>query len=127
MVENLSQLIPLGVLTGLTGWFGNAYMERLRIKSADKKAGMEASTTLEKHRDGLTFQLLDAARSEISQMRTEIEKLRPMESHLYHLQQALDHLDALLNEDNNLRAVAEINARAFLRRMRNLENSSSGD
>lgn len=124
MLENLIYFIPMGAITGLAGWFGNAYLERLRLKSIDHKVELEVDATIEKHRDGLTFQLLDAARLEISQMRNEVEKLRPMESHLYHLQQALEHIDALLHPDPDLRLVAERNARAFLSRVKSLEGSS---
>jgi hypothetical protein len=123
MSEMIVHLIPVGIVTGLAGWFGKAYMETLRLKAAERKAQIEQGANLEKHRDDLTFQLLDAARQELTLMRTEIEKLRPMESHLYHLQQALEHIDALLHSDPDARAVAERNAQAFLSRMRRLEGS----
>jgi len=123
MWEGLIHLIPVGMATGLAGWFGNAFMERQKLKSAERKELMSTDARLEEHRDGLTFQLLDAARIELLLMRTEVEKLRPMETHLYHLQQALEHIEALLNADPDSRAVAERNARAFLNRMRRLEDA----
>lgn len=123
MLEGFIHLIPVGVATGLAGWFGNAYLVRLKIKAEGAKALLDVDAVLEKHRDGLTFQLLDAARTELVLMRGEVEKLRPMESHLYHLQQALEHIEALLNPDPDSRALAERNARAFLNRMRRLEDA----
>lgn len=123
MLDQLLPLIPVGMLTAAAGWFGNAYMERTRLKSAERKAHIDSDAVLEKHRDGLTFQLLDAARQELSMMRTEVDKLRPMESHLYHLQQALEHIEALLSVDPDVRAVAERNARAFLNRMRRMDEA----
>lgn len=125
MIDTIIHIIPVGLVTGLAGWFGKAYMERLRLKAEERKAQIEQGTDLEKHRDDLTFQLLDAARQEVMLMRTEVEKLRPMESHLYHLQQALEHIEALLHSDPDSRTVAERNARAFLNRMRRLEGSST--
>lgn len=123
MLDQYLSLITMGTLTGLVGWFGNAYIEKMKLKSSDRKALAEADADIERHRDGLTFQLLDAARQELSMMRSEVDKLRPMESHLYHLQQALEHIEALLIVDPELRSVAERNARAFLNRMRRVEDA----
>lgn len=123
MIDQLLPLIPVGVVTALAGWFGNAYMERQRLRSDERKGHIATDAILEQHRDGLTFQLLDAARAELAGMRQEVEKLRPMESHLYHLQQALEHIEALLSVDPDVKAIAERNARAFLNRMRRMEDA----
>lgn len=123
MLTTFLEVLPITLLTAMGGWFGKAYMERMKLKSAEAKVASETSVTLEQHRDGLTFQLLDAARSELHQLREEVDKLRPMESHLYHLQQALEHIDALLCTDPELKKAAERNARAFLNRMRRLDEA----
>lgn len=123
MFDSLLSLIPVGTLGAAAGWFFNAYLERKKLASADHKADLDADVALEKHRDNLTFELLSAARTELSAMRQEVEKLRPMESHFYHLQQALEHLDALLNMDEHSRVSVERNARAFLNRIRRLEEA----
>ena len=47
-----------------------------------------------------------------------------MEQHFYHFQQSLDHLEALLFADTpEAQAAAERNARAFLARMRRLNEA----
>ena len=114
----LLALIPAGALMAFFGWLGKAYLSRQVLAGESKKAELDTDAALEKHRDGLTFQLLEAARFELSEMRKELTQLRPLEAHLFHLQQALEHIDALLTADPDERPSAERNARAFLRRMR---------
>jgi hypothetical protein len=111
----------MGIISGVVGWFGKAYLENQKLEAEKDKSHLDQEMSIERHRDGLTFQLLDAARAELSQMKSEVQKLRPMEYHLYHLQQALEHIEALLSDDPDERVVAERNARAFLRRMRSYE------
>lgn len=123
MWDHYLPLLPMGLVTGLAGWFGNAWLEARKASAAIRRAELEATATIQGQRDGLTFELLDAARSELGQMRQEVEKLRPMESHLYHLQQALEHLELILNADPESRAHIERQARAFLNRMRRLEEA----
>lgn len=74
---------------------------------------------LEEHRDNLTFDLLKAAREEMAQLRTEATSLRPLMAHAAHLEEALDHLHALLHAEGDAeRRAAVRRAKAFLRRMR---------
>lgn len=69
---------------------------------------------IDAHRDNLTLELLKAARDEAAAARAETVSV-----HLVHLEEALDHIHALLNSDNDAeRLAAEKRARAFLRRMR---------
>jgi hypothetical protein len=97
----------------------------------DAAAQNEADDRLVIHRDELTFQLLQnarlemaSARIEVEDLRDEVRKLRSMENHFYHFQQSLDHLEALLFSDSSeARAAAERNARAFLTRMRRLNEA----
>jgi hypothetical protein len=122
VIEQPTSLAPIAALGlaaggGLLTWAGQWLIEL--FKSRDK---------VEEHRDGLTFELLDAARSELKGMRDEVSKLRPMEAHLYHLQQALEHIDALLAAavDQGGLIIAERNARAFLKRMRGISAARVG-
>ena len=118
---DLLSLIPAGAMAGLFGWVGNAWLQKSKAKGDTRTAEINADAALERHRDGLTFQLLDAARVELAEMKREVNVLRPLEAHLFHLQQALEHIEALLSSDPGERAVAERNARAFLARMRGFE------
>jgi hypothetical protein len=60
----------------------------------------------------------------VEDLRDEVRKLRAMEQHFYHFQQSLDHLEALLfAETTEAQAAAERNARAFLARMRRLNEA----
>ncbi len=75
--------------------------------------------TVEEHRDQLTFDLLRAAREEMAAMRAEVGYLRPISARALHIEEALDHIEALLNPATGPeREAAERRARAFLRRMR---------
>ena len=136
---------PSSVLAGDPSWFtiaaviltavGSWTTQHLlyRHKRADEKRDQQAKNdaSLEIHRDELTFELLQNARMEMASARVEVEdlreevrKLRSMENHFYYFQQSLDHLEALLfPESDEARAAAERNARAFLTRMRRLNEA----
>lgn len=120
MVE-LAELGKIGgalVASGALGWVGNAAVEWWKNRGVAADARTAAEVDLEQHRDGLTFQLLAACRSEIAALTAQVDRLRPMEASFYDLQQALEHMDALLNSTADDRAGVERNARAFLNRMR---------
>lgn len=119
------------ILSAALSWATQAWL--YRNKRADEKATtkIENNTALEIHRDELTFQLLQnarlemaSARIEVEDLRDEVRKLRSMENHFFHFQQSLDHLEALLFSDTpEAKVVAERNARAFLTRMRRLNEA----
>lgn len=116
---------PWVVIAAAVSWIGSMAAYRRKLK----KETLDQADRLEVHRDELTLQIIRtgreeiaAARIEVDDLRDEVKKLRAMETHFYHFQQSLDHLEALLTaatpED---REVAERNARAFLTRMRRLQ------
>lgn len=83
------------------------------------RADRDVDAQLEEHRDQLTFDLLKASREELSALRTELVQLRPLSVRVAHLEEALDHIHALLHADGDAeRGAADRRARAFLRRMR---------
>lgn len=85
----------------------------------DRRSQRDTDIQLEEHRDNLTFDLLKAAREEMSALRAEAASLRPLALHVAHLEEALDHLYALLHAEGDLeRVAAERRARGFLKRMR---------
>lgn len=118
---------PFVIISSVMTWFGQAWLQRQRVRKDDR----DAHDRIEIHRDELTFELLQNARQEMSSARIEVEdlrdevrKLRSMEQHFYHFQQSLDHIEALLFPDTHeARANAERNARAFLNRMRRLNEA----
>lgn len=118
---------PWAILSALVSW--GATMWHHHEKS--KREKIDQSDRLEIHRDELTFELLQnarqemaSARVEVDDLRDEVRKLRAMEQHFYHFQQSLDHLEALLfAETTDARSTAERNARAFLTRMRRLNEA----
>ena len=120
---------PFAIVTALVGWIGAAW--KYRDAKRDKKE--EKDDRLEIHQDNLTFQLLQAARSEVSVaytemkgVREELRNLRDLEKHFFYFQQSLDHLEAVLfAETPAIRKIAERAAIAFLKRMRRL-NSAKG-
>jgi hypothetical protein len=81
-------------------------------RTRGEKYKTDAEITM--NRDKLTLDLLKAARDEAAAVRKETVSV-----HAVHLEEALDHLHALLNaNDGAERDAAERRARAFLRRMR---------
>lgn len=91
----------------------------LKARSESRKAERDTDIRLEEHRDALTFDLLTAARTEMTALRNEVADLRPISVRVAHLEEALDHIHALLHADGEAeRKAAERRAKAFLRRMR---------
>lgn len=122
---------PWVVLTAVVTWGTQVWIYRGKRVDTITEAKLESDDRLLIHRDELALQLLQnarlemaAARIEVDDLRDEVRKLRSMENHFFHFQQSLDHLEALLfpgsSEDQ---AAAERNARAFLNRMRRLNEA----
>lgn len=117
-MTDLATLVPAGIAIFSSGWAGQAALAWIKGRGDAAAVRLSTETDLEKHRDGLTFQVVALARSEIALLKQEIATLRPMEAHLYHLEQALEHLDALLAATPDDRPQIERAARAFVNRMR---------
>lgn len=93
------------------GWFSS----RAQSHTADR----DADVRLDSQRDKLTFDLLAAARQDSAALRNELADLRVISARAVHLEEALDHLEAILvAEGEHERLGAERRARAFLKRMR---------
>lgn len=118
MFSNLSEFAPYALLTGVLGWFGKAVLEWYRGRANKYSVDRDTDFKIESHRDALTFQILEQAREELSLMRVEVARLRPLEAHLVHFEQALNHLENLLNAKGDTRAAAEAAALDFLERMK---------
>lgn len=131
MPSELLGVAPWVVLSAAVSWGAQAWIYRAKRTDARLLAQHEADDRLIIHRDELTFQLLQnarlemaSARIEVEDLRDEVRKLRSMENHFFHFQQSLDHLEALLFPGTpDERASAERNARAFLARIRRLNEA----
>lgn len=118
---------PFAVASAILTWSAQAYAYR----GKKTKERHDQDDRLEIHRDELTFQLLEASRTEVAgarlemdELRRETKQLRSLELHFFHFQQALDHLDAVLHaKDAGQRKLAERNAKAFLNRMRRMQDA----
>lgn len=118
---------PWVIIAAVVSWFSSAYANRTKAR----KDAVDHADRLEVHRDELTLQIIRtgreeiaAARIEVEDLRDEVKKLRAMETHFYHFQQSLDHLEALLTASTpEEREIAERNARGFLNRMRRLQTA----
>lgn len=126
---SLNDILPYAgaVATFLATWGWQAYVHRdARQERREAKAA-----EVDVQRDQLAIELLAAARDERKEAREELEDVRrenralqSLEQHFYHFEQALDHLEAILTaEDESARALAERNAKAFLLRMRRLQQA----
>jgi hypothetical protein len=127
MPSEVLGVAPWVILAAIGSWISSMYVYRVKTK---KEAEGHADR-LEVHRDELTLQIIrtgreeiTAARIEVDDLRDEVKKLRAMENHFFHFQQSLDHLEALLTATTpEEHANAERNARAFLNRMRRLNEA----
>lgn len=127
MLEDVLKIGSSAIFASGVTWLSQAWAHRAKVK----RDTINHSDRLEIHRDELTFELLQGARAEMAFARAEIEALRKevntlrdLERHIYHFQQSLDHLETILTattEDE--KTVAERNARAFLNRMRRLNEA----
>ncbi len=127
MPSEIFGVAPWVIIVALVAWIGAifSYRDKRREKQTDD------SNTLVIHRDELTLAIirtgreeLSAAKVEVDELREEMKKLRPLEVHFYHFQQSLDHLEALLVAGTQEeREAAERNARAFVNRMRRLQEA----
>lgn len=118
---------PWVLITALVTWIGQAFIYRKDMR----KMELDHTASVDQHRDELALELLGSARNEVVQARSEMESLRDeikslraMEQHFYHFQQAIEHLSAVLfAHDEHDRANAERNAKAFLARMKRLQEA----
>lgn len=118
---------PWAILSGAGSWIIQGWLHREKRK-ADRA---EHSDRLEIHRDELAMELVQnarteigAARAEVEELRGEVTTLRALEKHFYHFQQSLDHLEAVLfSSTSEERTNAERSAKAFLTRMRRLNDA----
>ena len=125
-------LIPAVGAGSVVTWAGNALFQWMKFRGERNRSHIEVEANLEKHRDRLTFDLLDAARaealalrSEVAIARSEAADLRPLQIRLAHFEEALDHITAMLNaEGEEEKKAAARRARAFLNRMRRLAEAN---
>lgn len=125
MPSEVLGVAPWVIIAAVGTWFVAIITYRAKVK----KEVIAHADRLEVHRDELTLQIIRTGREEIARARIEVEdlrdevkKLRAMETHFYHFQQSLDHLEALLTAATpEEREIAERNARGFLNRMRRLQ------
>ena len=118
---------PWVIVAAIVSWFGSIYANRNKAR----REAVAHSDRLEVHRDDLTLQIIRTgreelafARVEVEDLRDEVRKLRSMETHFYHFQQSLDHLEALLTAETlEARTNAERNAKAFLVRMQRVSDA----
>lgn len=119
-LESVLGVAPWVAGSSILTWLGQMWVQ-----------GRNRHDKIQSHQDDLTFLLLKgareemaSARSEIEGLRDEVQSLRSLELHMFHFQQSLDHLEALLQaKTTESRTVAERNARAFLNRMRRLQEA----
>lgn len=97
---------------GGLAWVGSGLVQWFKSRG-------DRDVQIEEHRDGLTFDLLKAAREEMAELRKEVTDLRGLTAKAAHIEEALDHIHAWLHAEGEaeIRA-AERRARAFLKRMR---------
>lgn len=90
-----------------------------KSRSDDRRTDRNADMRVEEHRDSMTIRLLEHTQDYLSKMKQELDELRPLQARIAHLEEALDHVHALLHaETPEERTAAERRAKAFLRRMR---------
>lgn len=96
-----------------------AVLSWMKSRGEVHRVDRDAELRLDEQRNDLTSELLNLARQDITQLREEVSQLRPLQNRVAHLEEALDHVHALLNANGPEECRAAHNrARAFLKRMR---------
>lgn len=123
--EILTVLLP--IIGGAIVWLWQAYAGWKKDKSDLDVAKKTSDLAAEEHRDALTFELLQAARTEVAQMREEIQMLRPLQRYVIHLEQALTHIQNIIEAPNaEMKKLAEDSARLFLERIKSETKDTLG-
>lgn len=114
------QTIGLFAGTILTsGWLGSVLVQWIKGSTDRQNALTSAKLGREGQLDELTLELFTAAKEDLRELRSEIAVLRPLQVHLLHFEEALNHLEALtLARTDQEVAVAKQSAEAFLRRIK---------
>lgn len=131
MAYDLSSILPSAALGGLAAWLGQAAIAWIKSRGDQASSAKSTEARMEEHRDNLTFELLQEARTHLSMVKTEVVELRrevkvlrELEKHFFYFEQSLDHLETILSAPTpEERHTAERNARAFLTRMRRLNEA----
>lgn len=125
MALQLTEIAAIITSSGAAGWAGNLLSKWWDARGATRSADRASDLKLEEHRDALTFQLLDAARIELEGLRREMERLRPLEGHLLHFEEALRHLGAMLEAHTEADVMtSRRGAQAFVNRMKRLREET---
>jgi hypothetical protein len=115
-------LVPLATAAASGGGvtlLGQWASDWIKSRQTSSQHEMSLDAQLEQHRDNITFDLLKAAKEEITSLREEVIQLRPLSPRVAHLEEALEHIDSMLNASNDIeRELAGKRAEAFLKRMR---------
>lgn len=127
LLLDLVKVVPIAGITSALTFAGTAWASKLKRRQTEQ----EQDDRLEIHRDELTFELLQNARAEVAVARNDIDalrrenrSLREIEQRFYHFEQSLDHIEAILIATTpEQKTIAERNARAFLNRMRRLNEA----
>lgn len=113
-MTNTLQLLAVALGGGGATVIAQAFAGWWKSRGERYAVDRQVEAEIDQHRDKLTLELLKAARDEAAAVRKETVSL-----HAVHLEEALDHLYALLNANTpEEKKAAEVRARAFLRRMR---------
>lgn len=114
----IESTVSVAAISVVAGFMGNVLIQWMRSGDRRHEAGRKFDLQLAEHRDKLMFDVLGAAREEIAAARKEASELRPLVIHLNHFDEALSHIESLINaqtEDENERARQA--ASDFLQRM----------
>jgi hypothetical protein len=100
---------------GLTTIIGHLIRARVSTHSTDRTVNAD----LQKHWTETMVGLVDALRGELHDARQKVADYLELKEKLAHLEEALDHIHAMLNAEGDIEiGAAQRRAQAFLRRMR---------
>jgi molecular chaperone DnaK (HSP70) len=101
------------------GGVGTFIIQWHRDRQADKVKQRATDSQIEGQRDELTLEMIRGARAEMIELRKEIGDQREMAAKAAHIDEALDHIEALTCAETEVEFKAAVKrARAFLKRLR---------
>jgi alkylation response protein AidB-like acyl-CoA dehydrogenase len=132
MTHTMTMIDVVTIIVAAAGGGGGTWVTQSTVawfKSRGERATHRDNieVTREQHQDSFVIELLATAREEVAAARVEAVEMRSLQLRLLHFEEALDHIQALLDATNAgdpvARLAAERRAHQFLIRMKRLADA----
>lgn len=105
------------VVGGVVAWLTRLAFNIWTKRDAAEARRIEIDHKNKVHDEGILLQLLNAAREEITDLRSGLKEYAAIERRVAHFDESLRHIEALVVATDETRAFALLSAQQFLDRM----------